>query len=100
MYANGTCPKAADGTKLPCPAGYAAILGTSSLCALLEIGLSFMPPNILTMLFPPLVPGPTVTLIGVSLIQSGLSECAGRSGLYSSRPTSGPFQLCPSNDSP
>lgn len=71
-YANGMCPTAADGTKLPCPEGYGAILGTAALCALLEIGLSFMKPTLLKRLFPPIVTGPTVTLIGVSLIQSGL----------------------------
>lgn len=67
MYANGMCPLAEDGTKLPCPEGYGAVLGTVSLCALLEIGLSFMTPSRLKGLFPPLVTGPTVMLISVSL---------------------------------
>ncbi|KAI9774668.1 MAG: hypothetical protein M1840_002917 [Geoglossum simile] len=100
MYSNGRCPTAADGTKLPCPDGYGAILGTSTVCALLEIGLSFMPPRILQKFFPPLVTGPTVTLIGVHLIESGFMGWAGGSGLCASRPTSGPFMLCPSNTAP
>lgn len=77
------CPTAADGTKLPCPEGYGAILGTATLCALLEIGLSFMTPNLLKKLFPPIVTGPTVTLIGVSLIQTALEGWMGGSGSVS-----------------
>ncbi|KAA8571999.1 hypothetical protein EYC84_001935 [Monilinia fructicola] len=68
MYANGMCKTADDGTPLPCPEAYGALLGTASLCALLEIGLSFMTPKLLKKLFPPIVTGPTVMLIGVSLI--------------------------------
>jgi xanthine/uracil permease len=60
MYANGMCPSASDGTPLPCPKGYGAILGTASLCALLEIGLSFMTPSLLKKLFPPIVTGPSM----------------------------------------
>jgi NCS2 family nucleobase:cation symporter-2 len=100
MYENGMCPTASDGTKLPCPEGYGAILGTASLCALLEIGLSFMTPSVLKKLFPPIVTGPTVALIGVSLIQSGFQGWAGGSGSCSSRPTSGDYMLCPFNEAP
>jgi uracil-xanthine permease len=100
MYANGFCPTSESGVKLPCPDGYGAILGTASLCALLEIGLSFMSPKLLKKLFPPLVTGPTVCLIGVHLIESALSNWAGGSGTCSSRPTTGGFQLCPSNSAP
>lgn len=70
-YANGTCPTDASGNKLPCPDGYGAILGTACVCALLEIGLSFMPPKALKKAFPPLVTGPVVLLIGVNLIGTG-----------------------------
>lgn len=70
-YANGTCPTDSTGAKLPCPEGYGALLGTACLCALLEIGLSFMPPKALKKAFPPLVTGPVVLLIGVNLIGTG-----------------------------
>lgn len=79
-YGNGKCPTAEDGTLLPCREGYGAILGTACLCALLEMGLSFMPPTALKKLFPPIVTGPTVTLIGVSLIETALQGWAGGSG--------------------
>lgn len=85
MYATGECPTAADGTKLPCPNGYGALLGTACLCALLEIGLSFTRPTLLKRLFPPLVTGPTVTLIGVSLIQTAFQGWAGGSGKHISK---------------
>ena len=95
MYATGFCPVAADGSLLPCPRGYGALLGTSCVCALLEIGLSFTKPSILKRFFPPLVTGPTVTLIGISLIQSAFQGWAGGSGTCATRPTSGPYTLCP-----
>jgi uracil-xanthine permease len=47
-----------------------------------------------------LVTGPTVALIGISLVESGFQNWAGGSGSCRARPTSGPFQLCPSNDAP
>lgn len=100
MYATGYCPTAADGTKLPCPNGYGAILGTAACCALLEIAMSFTSPRILKKIFPPLVTGPTVLLIGVNLIQSGFQNWAGGSGDCKARPTNGPFQLCPSIHAP
>ena len=59
-----------------------------------------MTPSVLKKLFPPIVTGPTVMLIGVSLIQSGLEGWAGGSGSCMSRPTTGDYMLCPSNTSP
>lgn len=97
MYASGYCPVATDGTKLPCPSGYGAILGTSCLCALLEIGLSFTSVRVLKRVFPPLVTGPTVLLIGVSLIESGLMDWAGGSGC-GANPSA--RTLCPSTTAP
>ncbi|KKY24139.1 putative purine permease [Phaeomoniella chlamydospora] len=100
MYANGYCPSDADGNPLPCPRGYGALLGTAIVCSLLEIALSFCKPNWLKKLFPPLVTGPTVMLIGIHLIESGFEKWAGGSGSCISRPTTGDYQLCPSNSAP
>lgn len=61
-------------TRLPCPQGYGAIIGTACICALLEIGLSFAPAKVLKRVFPPLVTGPTVVLIGVNLVSIRLSN--------------------------
>ena len=95
MYANGFCPTDADGNKLPCPEGYGAIIGTAACCALLEILISFIPPKIMLKIFPPIVTGPTVMLIGISLIESGFQNWAGGSGPCNARPTDGIFALCP-----
>ncbi|KAJ5927904.1 hypothetical protein N7466_006860 [Penicillium verhagenii] len=94
MYETGYCPTDADGNKLPCPKGYGALLGTSCLCALLEIGLSFMSSNLLARIFPPLVTGPTVLLIGASLIESAMEDWGGGSGCYS------PRAMCPDASAP
>lgn len=101
MYANGFCPTAADGTKLPCPDGYGALLGTSAVCALLEILISFIPPKTMLRIFPPIVTGPTVMLIGISLIQSGFEDWAGGSGsCIDGSSASAFYQLCPNIDAP
>lgn len=100
MYSTGFCPSDANGNPLPCPDGYGAIIGTAAVCALLEVLMSFTSPRMLKKIFPPLVTGPTVMLIGVKLIQSGFQNWAGGSGDCKSRPTSGLFQLCPNINAP
>ncbi|KAH7053222.1 permease family-domain-containing protein [Macrophomina phaseolina] len=99
MYETGFCPTDASGNKLPCPDGYGAIIGTSCVCALIEILMSFMPPRLLKKLFPPLVTGPTVMLIGISLIESGFQNWAGGSGDCLTNPT-GIYALCPNINAP
>lgn len=102
MYATGFCPTDSGGLKLPCPKGYGAILGTACCCALLEIALSFTKPTLLKKIFPPLVTGPTVMLIGISLIESGFQGWAGGAGSPGciDRPSSGPFSVCPTEGAP
>jgi xanthine/uracil permease len=100
MYANGYCPSDADGNPLACPRGYGAILGTQCICALLEVLMSFTPPKILKRIFPPLVTGPTVLLIGVKLIGTGFANWAGGSNDCRGRPESGLFALCPNINAP
>lgn len=78
MYANGMCP-VTNGVKGPCPDGYGMILATGCVCALLEILLSFCPPKILQKVFPPLVTGPVVLLIGVHLVETGFNDWVGGS---------------------
>ncbi|KAI0074785.1 Xanthine/uracil permease [Panus rudis PR-1116 ss-1] len=100
MYADGTCPMitADDGTtsRGPCPDAYGMVLGTSIICSFLEIFLSFIPPRILQRIFPPMVTGTVILMIGASLIgSSGIPNWGGGSNDCSSRPESGIFQLCP-----
>lgn len=82
LYSNGFCPTGSDGTKLPCRDAYGAFIGTGALCALLEILLAFIPPRTLKKLFPPLVTGPVVLLVGSSLVQSGMQDWGGGSDCY------------------
>lgn len=84
MYSTGYCKLAEDGTKLACPDGYGAVIATSCVCGLLEIALSFMPAKILQKFFPPLVTGPVVLLIGISLVESGFEDFVGGSGCIDS----------------
>ena len=100
MYANGMCPSSDSGAPLPCPRGYGALVGTSLVCSLFEMLISFLPPKVLQKIFPPVVTGPTVTLIGMALVASAFEGWAGGSGPCMARPTSGLYQLCPNNASP
>lgn len=105
MYANGTCPSttAADGTitRGPCPDAYGMVLGTSLICAVLEIGLSFLPPRVLQRIFPPMVTGIFILMIGSTLVgSSGIADWGGGSNGCQTRPTSGIYQLCPTVGSP
>lgn len=79
MYQTGVCP-VVDGVNQPCPDGYGMILGTGIVCSLLEILLSFMPAKQLQKIFPPIVTGPVVLLIGVHLIETGFEDWIGGSG--------------------
>ncbi|PWN90148.1 Xanthine/uracil permease [Acaromyces ingoldii] len=100
LYADGTCPMVtmADGTQTrgTCPQGYGMVLGTAAVCGLLEVFLSFMPARVLRRMFPPLITGPVVFLIGTSLIgDSGFLNWGGGANDCASRPASGLFALCP-----
>ena len=105
MYASGVCKSSVDPTTgaqtfEPCPDAWGAYLGTCMVCALLPIILSFVPPRALKRVFPPIVTGVTVMLIGVNLVTSGMQQWGGGSGPCLSRPTTGPFVDCPSVGAP
>ena len=105
MYANGTCTSttAADGTvtRDPCPDAYGRVIGTSLICSFLEMFLSFVPVRILQRIFPPMVTGTVIVMIGASLIgSSGIANWGGGSNDCMDRPDSGFFQLCPNIDAP
>ncbi|KAJ5151322.1 uncharacterized protein N7482_010574 [Penicillium canariense] len=96
-YANGTCPTSSDGSKLPCPDAWGAMLGTILCTVWIQILLSFVPPKTLNRIFPKLVTGTLLLLVGVYLISSGMenwggsSNCDGGSGYYA---------LCPNTAAP
>jgi len=100
MYNNGFCELDSEGNRLPCPDAYGALIGTCAICALTEILISFLPPKTLQRIFPPIVTGPTVILIGVHLVETGFKNWAGGSGLCSELPEDGFFRLCPNIAAP
>ena len=100
QYARGYCPTV-DGVAQACPDAYGKLIGTAAVAALFQMALSFVPPKILKRLFPPMITGPVLILIGASLISSGIKDWAGSSGLCSSSTnTVAFFKLCPNIAAP
>lgn len=63
--------------------------------------MAFVPVRILQRIFPPMVTGTVILLIGASLIgSSGIANWGGGSNDCLSRPTSGFFELCPNISAP
>lgn len=96
-YKNGTCPTAADRTQLPCPDAWGAILGSILCTVWVQILMSLVPPRMLNRIFPKIVTGSLLLLVGVYLISNGMqnwggsSNCNGGDGFYA---------LCPNVDAP
>jgi uric acid-xanthine permease len=58
--------------------------------------MSFVPPQKLRRIFPPMVTGTVILMIGASLIgSSGMPNWGGGSNDCDTRPSSGIYQLCP-----
>ncbi|KAJ6513706.1 xanthine/uracil permease [Mycena vitilis] len=100
MYRDGTCSSttATDGTvtRNACPDAYGMLLGTSLVCSFLEMALAFVPPRVLKRIFPPMITGMVVLLIGASLVgDSGALNWGGGANGCQNFPTTGIFELCP-----
>lgn len=96
-YKNGTCPTAADGTQLPCPEAYGALLGSMLCTVWIQLAMAFVPPKLLNRLFPKLVTGTLLTLVGVYLVGNGMNNFAGGSNCHDG---TGFYALCPNIDAP
>ncbi|KAL4970479.1 permease family-domain-containing protein [Aspergillus stella-maris] len=96
-YASGTCPVDVDGGKLPCPEAWGAMLGTMLCTVWVQIAMSLVPPRVLDRVFPKVVTGSLLLLIGVYLVGNGMqnwggsSNCNGGDGFYA---------LCPDTSAP
>ncbi|KAK4050213.1 hypothetical protein OIO90_005195 [Microbotryomycetes sp. JL221] len=103
MYADGTCPSTViDGTvvRQACPQAYGYLLGTSALCSLTTMLLSFLPPGAMKKIFPPIVTGTVVLLLGASLVgKSGALNWMGGTNCHA-RPETGLYSLCPTVNGP
>lgn len=104
MYRDGTCPSTVINgvvTRQSCPDAYGMVLGTSLVCSFLEIFMSFIPPKALQRIFPPIVTGTVILMIGASLIgHSGILNWGGGSNDCHLRPETGLFSLCPTINAP
>jgi xanthine/uracil permease len=96
-YKNGTCPTAADGTPLPCPDAWGAMLGTMLCTVWVQILMSFVPPKTLNKIFPKLVTGSLLLLVGVYLVGNGMQNWGGSSNCHGG---AGFYKLCPSVAAP
>ncbi|AGO10889.1 AaceriAFR622Wp [[Ashbya] aceris (nom. inval.)] len=97
MYQTGYCPVDEQGAPLPCMRGYGALIGTSCVCALWEVLLSFMPARFLKKLFPSVVTGSVLVTMGASLVKSGFQDVLGGAGCiggmcpYEGAPMAAPY---------
>ncbi|KAJ6072738.1 hypothetical protein N7467_010823 [Penicillium canescens] len=96
-YANGTCPTSYDGSRLPCPDAWGAMLGTILCTVWIQILLSFVPPKTLNRIFPKIVTGTLLLLVGVYLISSGMENWGGSSNCNGGQ---GYYALCPDTAAP
>ncbi|KAI1844892.1 hypothetical protein JX265_009515 [Neoarthrinium moseri] len=96
-YANGTCPTAEDGTQLPCPEAWGAILGSILCTVWVQILMSFVPPKTLNKIFPKVVTGSLLLLVGIYLVGNGMNNWGGSSNCHAG---TGFYALCPDVSSP
>ncbi|KAF7523496.1 hypothetical protein G7054_g11728 [Neopestalotiopsis clavispora] len=96
-YDNGTCPTADDGTKLPCPEAWGAILGSILCTVWVQIAMSFVPPKLLNKIFPKVVMGSLLLLVGIYLVGNGMDNWGGSSNCHDG---SGFYALCPDTSAP
>lgn len=83
MYGNGYCPTDSNGSELPCRPAYSATIGTGGICSLLAVAIGFVPPKYLHKVFPPIVTGPILLLIGAALTQGAVQNWGGGADCYS-----------------
>lgn len=96
-YGNETCPTSQDGTQQPCPAGWGAVLGSILCTVWIQILMSLVPSKTLNRLFPKLVTGSLLLMIGVYLIGNGMNNWGGGSNCNGGE---GFYELCPDIASP
>ncbi|OSS45459.1 hypothetical protein B5807_10119 [Epicoccum nigrum] len=96
-YKSGTCPIADDGTEGAYPQAWGAVLGTMLCCVWVQISMAFVPPKVLNKVFPKLITGSLLALIGIYLIGNGLQNWGGSSNCHGGE---GFYALCPDVSAP
>ncbi|KAI1337465.1 purine permease [Xylariaceae sp. FL0016] len=96
-YADGRCSTADDGTQLPCPEAWGAVLGTMLCTVWVQVAMSFVPPRTLNRIFPKIVTGSLLLLVGVYLVGNGMQNWGGSSNCHGGE---GFYALCPDTSAP
>lgn len=96
-YGDETCPTSEDGTQQPCPAAWGAVLGSILCTVWIQILISLVPPKTLNRLFPKLITGSLLLMVGVYLIGNGMNNWGGGSNCNGG---TGYYELCPDIASP
>lgn len=74
-----SCQQQLEGNCLSGEDAYGHVLGTVLVCCWVQVLASFCPPKTLRRIFPPIVTGTCIILIGVSLIATGFENWGGGS---------------------
>ncbi|KAK8047761.1 Purine permease [Apiospora saccharicola] len=96
-YKDGTCPTGSDGAPLPCPDAWGAILGTMLCTVWVQILISFVPPKTLNRIFPKVVTGSLLLLVGIYLVGNGMQNWGGSTNCHGGK---GFYALCPDTAAP
>ncbi|KAL2652908.1 hypothetical protein R1flu_021036 [Riccia fluitans] len=71
------CPGTLSGSCLTEREAYGRVLGTIFITSWLLVALSFAPRKFYTKVFPPIVTGPFIIIVGVNLVATGFSQWGG-----------------------
>lgn len=98
LYASGFCPSSEDGTKLPCPDAYGRLIGSILVCVWAQFLVSFVPAKVLKQIFPSVVTGNLLLVLGIYLVSTAAESWGG--GASCKDVTTGLYRLCPSVNAP
>lgn len=96
LYARGDCPTV-DGTKLPCPNAYGNLMGSILVCVWIQFLVAFVPAKTLKRVFPPVVTGNLLLVLGIYLVSTAAESWGGGASCLDG---TGVNALCPSTKAP
>ncbi|CAK1354661.1 unnamed protein product [Cercospora beticola] len=100
LYSRGMCPlQEIDGTmtRLPCPDGYGALIGTCLVCVWMQFLVSLIPAKTLKRIFPPTVTGLLLLVLGAYLVTTAGESWGGGASCLDGQ---GVNALCPNINAP
>lgn len=98
LYARGVCPVSeATGTKLPCPDAYGKLIGSILVCVWMQFLVSFVPAKTLKRIFPSVVTGILLLILGIYLVTTAGESWGGGASCLDG---TGVNALCPSTKAP